>query len=65
MLNRAQAHTATDVVNFPVYETTIEINGREVSTNKAFIIIRDQDYHILTSLGKSITLDLSEERLCI
>lgn len=70
-LNRARAGTATDVVNLPICKTTIEIKGRKLLTDKAFIITKGQNHRhllgmdILTCLGKSITLDLSTERLCI
>ncbi len=70
VLNRAPVSTVTDRVNLPVCKTTIEIKGRKLPIDKAFIITRGIGHHllgmdILTSLGKSITLDLAREILYI
>jgi len=70
-LNKVRAITATDVVNLPISKTTIEIEKRKLSTNRAFIVTKGQNTHhilgmdILTSLGKIITFDLPNQRLCI
>ncbi|MCP8317082.1 MAG: hypothetical protein H3Z52_03650 [archaeon] len=70
-LNRVQVSTAADVVNLPICKIKIRVKGKEISTDKAFIISKGQDNHhllgmdILTCLGKSITFNLPRQRLCI